>query len=176
MPRPHKCRLIGVDPAATVFKPRGIPAGALTSVELRRDELEAIRLADLEGLYHDAAAERMGISRSTFGRLIGTGRAKLADALVNGRMIVMGEGVIAMIGKREFVCESCGERFEAPRGGGRPEACPACGSPRFHRAGGPAGPGRGPGAGGAGRGPGQRARVRRRRRDGLGSAGTAGEK
>ncbi len=166
MPRPHKCRFVGADPAATVFKPRGIPSGELTTVELRRDELEAIRLADLEGLYQDDAAARMGISRATFGRLLQSARTKVADALMNGRMIVFEGGVIEMIATRTFSCLACGETFNAEPGTGRPPACPSCGSTDFHRVGGP-----GPDAPGCGGPGGRRVQARRRRRhDGSGRA------
>ncbi len=88
MPRPCKCRFIGCQPKARCFKPRGVPACELQVVELGLDELEALRLADLEGLYQEAAAERMGISRATFGRLVSEARGKVADALLNGKMLV----------------------------------------------------------------------------------------
>ncbi len=57
-------------------------------VMLMPDELEAIRLCDMEGLYHEEAAERMGISRQTLGRILSTARQKVATALTEGRPIV----------------------------------------------------------------------------------------
>jgi len=54
---------------------------------LNLDEFEAIRLADHLALYHEEAAERMGISRATFGRIIGKARSKVADALINGKRL-----------------------------------------------------------------------------------------
>ena len=51
MVRPLKCRMIGVSPAATYFKPRGIAMFLLEEVSLELDELEALRLADFEALY-----------------------------------------------------------------------------------------------------------------------------
>jgi predicted DNA-binding protein (UPF0251 family) len=48
------------------------------------DEFEAIRLADLERLYHEQAAEKMGISRQTFGRILEAARSKVAKALARG--------------------------------------------------------------------------------------------
>lgn len=54
---------------------------------LTLDELEAIRLADLEGLGHEEAAQRMNVSRQTFGRIVEQARKKVAAALVNGRGI-----------------------------------------------------------------------------------------
>ena len=53
MPSPMICRRIGCRPAAGLFKPAGIPASALEEIHLTLDELEALRLADLEGLYHE---------------------------------------------------------------------------------------------------------------------------
>ena len=51
---------------------------------LQADEFEALRLADLEGEYHAQAAEKMGISRQTFGRILSSARHKTALALVKG--------------------------------------------------------------------------------------------
>jgi predicted Fe-Mo cluster-binding NifX family protein/predicted DNA-binding protein (UPF0251 family) len=59
----------------------------LETVALERDELEALRLADLEGRYQDAAAAAMGVSRQTFGRIIESARRKVADALLNARAL-----------------------------------------------------------------------------------------
>jgi predicted DNA-binding protein (UPF0251 family) len=88
MARPKICRKIGLNPTVTVFKPRGIPACELTIVTLEMDELEAIRLADLEGLYHEAAAEKMHVSRTTFGRVLEGAHKKIADALLHGKALV----------------------------------------------------------------------------------------
>ena len=67
----------------------------LDEVVLTLDELEALRLADLEGLYHDRAAERMGISRTTFGRILSEARKKVADALVGGKVLGIGTTAVA---------------------------------------------------------------------------------
>jgi hypothetical protein len=58
------------------------------------DELEAIRLADVEGLYQDAAAERMGVSRQTYARILSRGRHVVAACLVEGRALVVGTGPV----------------------------------------------------------------------------------
>lgn len=78
-----------------MFKPAGVPATELQAVELGLDEVEALRLADVEGLYHDAAAQRMGVSRPTFGRLVQAARHKVAVALLEGRMLVFQGGPVA---------------------------------------------------------------------------------
>ena len=51
------------------------------------DEFEAIRLADLEGLYQEQAADRMGISRATFGRILESAHRKVAEVLAGGRCL-----------------------------------------------------------------------------------------
>ena len=84
MPRPRCPRRISHSPPTDYFKPRGIPLCDLREVELAADELEALRLADLEGLYRKDAAEKMGVSRQTFDRIVRSARAKVAEALVKG--------------------------------------------------------------------------------------------
>ena len=88
MARPKICRRISLTPAVTVFKPRAIPASELEIVTLEMDELEAVKLADLNGLYHENAAERMHISRTTFGRVLEKAHNKIADALIHGKALV----------------------------------------------------------------------------------------
>lgn len=99
MPRPHKCRLIHIKPPSKAFKPLGIPTSSLKSVELKLDELEAVVLTDLKGLYHEEAAERMNISRATFSRVIQKARKKIAEALVEGKLLVINGGNVTMCPK-----------------------------------------------------------------------------
>ena len=74
-------------PNAVYFKPRGIPLTDLEEVSLSLDEFEAINLADYQGLYHEEAARKMGVSRPTFGRILGAARKKVADAIVRGKAL-----------------------------------------------------------------------------------------
>ncbi|MBP8698493.1 MAG: DUF134 domain-containing protein [Syntrophorhabdaceae bacterium] len=69
------------------FKPQGIPIAQLENVLLNLDELETIRLADFEGLYHERTAGQMNISRATFGRILESARRKITDAILNGKAI-----------------------------------------------------------------------------------------
>lgn len=87
MPRPPKWRIVEFLPDVTYFKPAGVPLRQLEEVILTVEELEAIRLKDLEGLEQEECAERMGISRPTFFRIINSARSKIADALVKGKAI-----------------------------------------------------------------------------------------
>jgi len=94
MPRPRQCRRVAQLPQATYYKPRGVPMRMLQQVALTVDELEALRLADLEGLYQEEAAGRMNVSRQTFGRIVEAARKKVADALVNGKALSIEGGPV----------------------------------------------------------------------------------
>jgi uncharacterized protein len=87
MSRPKKDRCIACQPNIIYFKPRGVPLIQLEEVCLSLDELETIRLADYEGLYHEQAAEKMNISRPTFGRILSEARRKVAEAVVDGKAL-----------------------------------------------------------------------------------------
>ncbi len=106
-------------PGVRYFKPRGIPLTELEEVILGLDELEAVRLADLEGLYQEQAAERMEISRQTFGRIIELAHRKISDALVNGKALKIegGEIMFEKSGGRGF------GKGMGPCGGGGGKGC-----------------------------------------------------
>jgi predicted DNA-binding protein (UPF0251 family) len=133
MPRPHKCRNVAGNFAVSAFKPAGVPGRGLAVVELRLDELEAIRLADLEGLYQEQAAEKMSISRATFGRVLDSAHQKVADALLNGKMLTFTGGNVVMSDQRNFICLDCGHTFQSPFGTSRPSQCPSCNSINVRR-------------------------------------------
>ena len=59
----------------------------LEEIALERDEFEAINFADLKNLSHEEAAEKMEISRATFGRIIKSARKKIAEAMIMGKAI-----------------------------------------------------------------------------------------
>ena len=92
MPRKKCFRYIANHPDVRIFKPMGIPVDELESVVIHTDELEAVRLSDLDGLYHEGASEKMKVSRATFGRILAEGRRKIADALINGKIVKIEEG------------------------------------------------------------------------------------
>ncbi len=131
MPRPKKTRHVQYRPEAVYFKPRAIPLRVLAETVLESDELEALRLADLEGCYHKQAALGMRISRQTFGNIVKSARKKVADALVNGKAIRLENGMGAAPGWCVFICEDCGGAWEAATLSGWPEVCTHCSSPNF---------------------------------------------
>ena len=143
MARPRNCRRVACFPEIQYFKPRGIPLTRLEEITLTVDEFEAIRLADLEGLYQDQAAGRMNISRQTFGRIIESGHRKVAEALVNGKALKIEGGDFEMASMRKFGCHDCRHSWDLPYGTGRPQNCPSCKSANIHRT----GEGRGPDSG-----------------------------
>ena len=69
------------------FKPRGVPLSMLDEVILTIDELEAIRLKNIEGLEQIKAARKMKVSQSTFQRILSSAYKKISDALINGKAI-----------------------------------------------------------------------------------------
>ncbi|EEG30965.1 hypothetical protein CLOSTMETH_01444 [[Clostridium] methylpentosum DSM 5476] len=89
MARQTKCRRICCLPKSTLFQPDGQDSPRLV---LNLDEVEALRLADLEGLDQDTAAARMEVSRATFQRILYSARRTVADALVNGKALELKGG------------------------------------------------------------------------------------
>lgn len=71
------------------FKPTGVPMAELPQVVLGADELEALRLCDLERLMQEEAGERMGISRGTVQRILYRARSKVVRALIEGHALVL---------------------------------------------------------------------------------------
>ena len=96
MARPPIERRVRPDLRRWVFKPDGVPSRELAHAILSLDEAEAIRLADLEGLYQEVAARRMGISRQTFGRIIESAHRTIADAIINRKSLRIEGGEVVM--------------------------------------------------------------------------------
>jgi len=111
MSRPRNCRQVNSIPENNYFKPRGIPLSMLEEVILTVDEFEAIRLADLDSLYQEQAAQRMKVSRPTFGRIIESAHKKVAVALVKGKALKIEGGEFEMASIRSR------RQFPKPRGG-----------------------------------------------------------
>jgi uncharacterized protein len=107
MPRPPIFRKVAFLPNFTYFKPAGVPLKNLEEESLGFEELEALRLKDLEGLEQEACAEQMGISRPTFHRIITLARSKLTKALVEGKAIRIEGGNYTLI-MDELHCTQCG--------------------------------------------------------------------
>jgi predicted DNA-binding protein (UPF0251 family) len=121
MPRPLKNRWIYGSYEEAVFKPRGRGIATRETVHLEADELEALRLADLEGLYQSEAAEKMGISRQTFGNILNRAHQKVADALIHRKMIRMNPA-----GTDRHLCTRCGRPWTGTATRIKQDICPEC--------------------------------------------------
>jgi predicted DNA-binding protein (UPF0251 family) len=99
-----------------VFKPQAVPMDGLEVVEVTLDGLEAIRLADHEGLYQEEAASRMGVSRATFARVLNQARRSVAEALLTGKALAFAGGEVRRGEKKEWPCPVHGGRRRRGRG------------------------------------------------------------
>jgi predicted DNA-binding protein (UPF0251 family) len=135
MPRPPKCRWVEYLPQVTSFAPVGVVGTAIERIQLSVEELEAIRLKDLEQLEGEEAGERMGISRPTFQRLLDEAHRKVAEALVLGKSLSV-RGGNYQVAMRQFRCTSCAHQWDVPFVSGQMGLdirCPVCNSDRVHR-------------------------------------------
>jgi len=156
--RPKRKRMIRFNPEITYFKPAGVPMRELSEENLALDEVEAIRLYDLEDLNQEEAAEKMHISRITFLRILHSAHKKVAKSLIFGKAISLkggdwimpnfdgtgprGQGSMSgrraglgrgqgqgLGGTRECVCPECGEKMPHTKGTPCSEIkCSKCGA------------------------------------------------
>ncbi|WP_373501747.1 DUF134 domain-containing protein, partial [Desulfococcus sp.] len=150
MPRPVKPRFVSEDPQVCTFGPWETPPTGEATLSV--EGMEALRLSDHEGMDQDGAANLMGVSRQTYGRILAEARAIVAHALVTGKVLRVEGGNYQLRGGR-------GRRMRRHGGRGLPDAgLPKGGEimPKGDGKGpdgqGPSGRGRG-GCGGKGRGP-----------------------
>ncbi len=87
MPRPRLCRKIRFNPDVTYFKPKGVPMRFLEVEHLTLEEVEALRLKNVENLNQIECAKRMKTSQSTFQRILSSAYKKISKALIEGRAI-----------------------------------------------------------------------------------------
>lgn len=126
MPRPTKCRRVDFFPENSYFVPIGKPKCELEEIVLKVEELEAMRLKDIEELNQEECAERMQVSRQTFQNIIDSARKKIAIALTEGKAInITGGHYTTKLCKYKCMdCESIYEiNYEQDK-----TTCPSCGS------------------------------------------------
>ena len=90
-PRPKKIRRCEGNFCGRAFKPTGTPLINLNQITLFRDELEALKLCDYEGLFQEQAGEKMGVSRGTVQRILTSARRKTAEAMATGAALIFAE-------------------------------------------------------------------------------------
>ena len=91
MVRPRLCRRINFNPKVRYFKPKGIPLRNLEEIELTLEELETLRLKNIEGLEQTEASLKMKTSQSTFQRILTSAYKKITKALIEGKAIKINE-------------------------------------------------------------------------------------
>ncbi len=126
MARPKKFRRVEFFPDVTYFIPWGKPKCEIEETVLNIEELEAMRLRDIEKLTQEECAEKMNVSRQTFQNIIDSAREKVSKALVDGRSIRIGGGYYTTK-HCKFRCLDCNSiyqvNFERDK-----YSCPTCGS------------------------------------------------
>jgi len=146
MPRPRRIRRIFFNPHATYFKPAGVPLAHLEDSILIREELEAIRLIDLEQIEQKKAAKQMKVSQPTLSRILTSARKKIADGLINAKAIKIQGGNFKMVrgrspglGRRQRAgmgrAQGRGRMGGFAAGPGGQCVCPKCGTKATHKIG-----------------------------------------
>lgn len=125
MARPVKRRRVCGLPRVAEFGPR--PCGDAERLTLAVDEYEVIRLVDLLGFTQEECAAQMNVARTTVQAIYDGARRKLADALVNGKVLSVSGGCYEVCPRAQGCCgKSCGDRAcRRARCGGSP--CGGCG-------------------------------------------------
>ncbi|NLX90566.1 MAG: DUF134 domain-containing protein [Firmicutes bacterium] len=108
MARPRKCRKVCCLPESSRFGPLNSLLSQDHFVIMTVDEYETIRLIDLEGLTQEECAEKMHIARTTVQRIYNDARKKIADSLVNSKMLRIEGGDYRLCDGLE---KSCGFGF-----------------------------------------------------------------
>ena len=159
MGRPKRFRRIQSYPKVVYFKPRSVPLSFLEEIQLKVDELEALKLVDFENMPQIEAAKKMAVSQSTLQRILSSARKKVAEALSVGKAIRIEGGEIMMVqgrGRRGggqgrgrmggplaagpggyCVCSNSDCGHKVPHLVGKPctqRKCPKCGSPMVREA------------------------------------------
>ena len=128
MPRPIKFRRVEFFPTKTYFVPESENSNSVEEITLKFEELEAMRLKDIEKLNQEECAKKMEVSRQTFQNIIDSARNKVARALTEGKAINISGGHYT--GKVcKFMCRECGNTYELNIEGDK-DNCPKCKSSR----------------------------------------------
>lgn len=146
--RPRVKRYITSAPKIEGMKPYGLSDDILRNesnddeesmhdpIFLNYEEYESIRLCDYENNNQEMSAAAMGVSRPTFTRIYMKARQKVARAMVEGRILMIGKGANAVMKDSWYECESCGAIFEPQHDNILQKAelkCSLCGSLRVKK-------------------------------------------
>ncbi len=92
MARPMKMRKVCSLPERNKFGPLDSPNSINGYLNMTVDEYEAIRLIDLEGFTQEECAEQMNVARTTVQGIYVEARKKIAESLVNGKVLLIEGG------------------------------------------------------------------------------------
>jgi len=107
MPRPKKWRKVCCLPGSNRFGPLNLSANDDDFINMTVDEYETIRLIDLEGLIQEECAKQMNIARTTVQGIYNEARKKVAESLVNGKVLFIEGGEYQLC---DSVAGACGSK------------------------------------------------------------------
>jgi predicted DNA-binding protein (UPF0251 family) len=107
MPRPRKWRKVCCLPGSDRFGPLNAKINQEHFVTMSVDEYETIRLIDLEGYTQEECAKQMNIARTTVQAMYNDARKKLAESLVNEKVLKIEGGDYQLCDGLEKSC-GCG--------------------------------------------------------------------
>ncbi|NLD93110.1 MAG: DUF134 domain-containing protein [Fibrobacter sp.] len=125
MSRPSKKRVISCSLRTHQFSAVDQSLVMDETIHLSLDEMEAVKLADLDGMYQEQAAVVMQISRQTFGNIIMSAHKKIADFLVNSKRLSIDGGMVTIDGCRLF-CGTCNTDWVIDCYDQKKVVCPTC--------------------------------------------------
>ncbi len=109
--RPRKCRRVEFIPENRHFAPIDRIGCQADEIVLKIEEVEAMRLKDIEKLSQEECAKKMDVSRQTFQNIIGEAREKVVRALIEGKAIIIHGGNYELELNR-YRCRRCRRQFK----------------------------------------------------------------
>ncbi len=104
MARPRKWRKVCCLPESNRFGPLNSRINHDNFINMTVDEYETIRLIDLEGFTQEECSVQMNIARTTVQGIYNDARKKLADSLVNGKVLRIEGGDYKLCEGNDFSC------------------------------------------------------------------------
>lgn len=109
MSRPRIPKRICDVPTVDTLTPSGRKSPSSEIVNMSVEEYEVIRLIDHEDLNQEQCAQVMGVARSTVQRLYNNARKKIADSIINVKVLKISGGDYSLCVKKrdDSVCRGC---------------------------------------------------------------------